>query len=345
MNTEDNLKILEEQKNKSLRYAVISILRNNPNKKMTRADITKIILENKENEKWLNEKYQNSLFKDKETWGKEKFLKYQIGAEIGTIPKILSKYEIKVFSTETPQIFIFESPIESSKKENTKSIEASKNKKEIDSISEADSYPNILKALANDRIYASRIDEKTTTKKGNKEGDNKWSHPDIVGVGFKFLDSKIKSIVNNKDKIELYSYEIKKQAKEDFKIEFFQTVSNSSWANYSYLVYIEIQDDIIKKIRPLCILHKVGLMKLTTDQDNVYKLIEVITAPYKTIDYDYLDMLVEEDKQKDSNALSNKNFTEFFDNIENVLNASKESARRTQLTKFGNAKYITEDES
>jgi uncharacterized protein len=44
---------------------------------------------------------------------------------------------------------------------------------------------------------------------------------------------------------------------------FFQTVSNSSWANFSYLVAVDIEGPhTMKELRTLFSAHEVGLIKL-----------------------------------------------------------------------------------
>ena len=47
---------------------------------------------------------------------------------------------------------------------------------------------------------------------------------------------------------------------------YFQTVSNSSWANFAYLVAGEIEvGDTLKELRILSVLHGVGLIKLDAE--------------------------------------------------------------------------------
>jgi hypothetical protein len=50
-----------------------------------------------------------------------------------------------------------------------------------------------------------------------------------------------------KDTLKLTSYEIKKEIKTDSELKeyYFQAVSNSSWANYGYLVAFEVGDNLI----------------------------------------------------------------------------------------------------
>ncbi|HMF34290.1 MAG TPA: HrgA protein [Candidatus Lokiarchaeia archaeon] len=81
-----------------------------------------------------------------------------------------------------------------------------------------------------------------------ERGGNLWLHPDLVGVHFSFQDydniilSAQKALSANS--VSLFAFEVK--IKLDFsnlRHNYFQAVSNSSWANEGYLVSKEIDDD------------------------------------------------------------------------------------------------------
>jgi len=85
-------------------------------------------------------------------------------------------------------------------------------------------------------------------EESKKNSNQKWIHPDIIGVEFIKLKSSIsskflKTIDKNKF-FSLYSYELKREIKNDYELKesYFQAVSNSSWANYGYLVAFELND-------------------------------------------------------------------------------------------------------
>lgn len=71
-------------------------------------------------------------------------------------------------------------------------------------------------------------------------------------VGIKFLNLKNKAsqsllkAVNRADTFKIFSYELKKEINTDYELKkcFFQAVSNSSWANFGYLVVFEISDNL-----------------------------------------------------------------------------------------------------
>ncbi len=46
---------------------------------------------------------------------------------------------------------------------------------------------------------------------------------------------------------------------------FFQTVSNSAWANYSYLVAADIDERALNELQILCKAYNIGVIKLNKD--------------------------------------------------------------------------------
>ncbi|WP_244613972.1 hypothetical protein [Bartonella kosoyi] len=69
-------------------------------------------------------------------------------------------------------------------------------------------------------------------------------------------------------KTKLWSFEIKILInRSNLRKAFFQTVSNSSWANFSYLVANEVEGvDTLKELRMLSSLHGIGFIRL--DKEN-----------------------------------------------------------------------------
>lgn len=67
--------------------------------------------------------------------------------------------------------------------------------------------------------------------------------------------------------VHLWSFEVKKKiTMSSVRESFFQTVSNSSWANYGYLVCASIEgDDTQEELRMLSALHGIGVMILNTE--------------------------------------------------------------------------------
>jgi len=77
---------------------------------------------------------------------------------------------------------------------------------------------------------------------------------------------------------------------------FFQTVSNSSWANLGYLVAGEIQGaNTLKELRMLSSLHGIGFIRLDTDNPSESQI--MIPAEEKSkIDWDTANRLADENK-------------------------------------------------
>lgn len=79
----------------------------------------------------------------------------------------------------------------------------------------------------------------------------------MVGVKFLNLQTRasqnlLKSI-NRVDTFKLSAYEIKKEINNDSELKkaYFQAVSNSSWANYGYLVAFEFSDNLYDEMERL----------------------------------------------------------------------------------------------
>ena len=100
------------------------------------------------------------------------------------------------------------------------------------------------------------------------EEHQKWVHPDIIGTklieyGNKTCQSFFKA-TNSSNIIEIYSYELKKEINSDYDLKrcFFQAVSNSSWANYGFLVTFEIASNLLDELERLNHSFGIGVIHL-----------------------------------------------------------------------------------
>lgn len=180
---------------------------------------------------------------------------------------------------------------------------------------EAQLYNPLVKYFREtDNIYAMRIDEKTS-KNNNGEGGNKWLHPDIVGISDifsnKIKDDKIKDLAKNVvgNSFKFYSYEVKPKinSRGEAREYFFQTLSNSSWANYSYLVCTELKTPAEEELKMLCKSFGVGLLIVPFDSNNEIlenECKEVVAPREKNVDMILLNRLAE-----------NNHFKKFIDNV------------------------------
>ena len=135
---------------------------------------------------------------------------------------------------------------------------------------EHDLYPLLRTYLWSvEGIASMRINEKAASKQRGP-GGNRWLFPDLVGVRdlTTTWNDQIKHVAPYyaASQTDLWSFEVKLLLnRSNVRETFFQTLSNSSWANFAYLVAAEIADDgAMEELRMLCALHGVGLMELDT---------------------------------------------------------------------------------
>lgn len=84
---------------------------------------------------------------------------------------------------------------------------------------------------------------------------------------------------------------------------FFQTVSNSSWANYSYLVAEDVNDKAMDELQLLCSSFNIGYIQLNKEEPKESQI--VIKAPKTTLDWNMINRIANE----------NKDFQKYLDNI------------------------------
>ena len=95
----------------------------------------------------------------------------------------------------------------------------------------------------------------------------------------------------------LWSFEVKLLVnRANIREAFFQAVSNSSWANFAYLVASEIQgDDTLKELRILSSLHGVGFIKLEAGNPAKSQII-ILAKERQQLDWDTANRLTEQSK-------------------------------------------------
>ena len=131
--------------------------------------------------------------------------------------------------------------------------------------------------------YPKTIYHETSDKKGRGEG--KWLHPDMVAVKFPFVEWNNKELTTELSKelgcfpLKFLSFELKLELKngtEEFKENFFQAVSNSSWANEGYIVAPDIDEDdqlFLSELQRLSTLYGIGVIKLEPDDPTNSKIL------------------------------------------------------------------------
>lgn len=164
------------------------------------------------------------------------------------------------------------------------------------------------------RCYTKTINHSLSTKKEYGE----WVHPDMVGCYFPIEDwseevNQLSNTIGNPS-IKIYSFELKRKVTlSNLREVFFQTVSNSSWANESYLVAAEMSndDELMVEIKRLSTSFGIGVIKLdTNDPDN-----SEIVFPSRiseTLDWETINKLT-----------MNKDFVKFLRRINNDLKSQE----------------------
>ncbi len=149
-------------------------------------------------------------------------------------------------------------------------------------------------------VYSKRIDEKRSSNKRGPNG-NHWLYPDMVGMEDLGAEwhQEVRDCVNqySDKRTKLWSFEAKLLINRSNVREcFFQAVSNSSWANFGYLVAAEIEGlDTLKELRMLFAAHGIGLIKL--DVDNPAESQVLIPARERDeIDWDMANRLATENR-------------------------------------------------
>lgn len=154
---------------------------------------------------------------------------------------------------------------------------------------------SLHKLLAN-YLIKRNILSKTIFHESSNRADQaqKWVHPDMVGVEFnEFQEPTTRSLLKAteaKEYMDLYSYELKRTIDNDHQLKeyFFQALSNSSWANYGYLVAFEINEDIMEEMERLNRAFGIGVIKLSPYQDETAIL---FPARKNELDYYTIDKL------------------------------------------------------
>jgi hypothetical protein len=204
-----------------------------------------------------------------------------------------------------------------------------------DSYDERDLHILLSSYLKNSVTYSKTIFHEQSLN--SKDNHQKWVHPDMVGIKFLNLQTKASQTflkaINRVDTFKLTSYEIKKEINSDYELKktFFQAVSNSSWANYGYLVAFEISDSLAEEMERLNQSFGIGIIELKA---NPYESKILFPAKYKDLDFKTIDKLCK----------INKDFEKFIEHVETVMTATEKYIQATEkeLNEFCD-KYFTSD--
>lgn len=198
--------------------------------------------------------------------------------------------------------------------------ETIKKLEKVKSYDERDLHKLLSSYLKNTGIYSKTIFHEQSN---GKDSNQIWTHPDMVGIRFLNLQTKVSQnflkAINRVDTFKLSSYEIKKEINSDTELKkaFFQAVSNSSWANYGYLVAFEFSDSLIEEMDRLNQSFGIGVIELNA---NPYQSKVLFQAKYRDLDFKTIDKLCK----------INKEFEKFIEQTEKLMTAEERYYKSTE---------------
>ena len=224
----------------------------------------------------------------------------QLVAEIGSSRPTLQKNHPKLKTTEErPRRYYW------SEMDATAEVEAAETQSAMPMqtasmpLTEHALYPMLAEYLKSGLgVRAMRIDEKRSSNKAGS-GANEWLHPDMAGMEDLSGDwtRELKDCVGvmAERRTRLWSFEAKLLLnRSNVRKSYFQTVSNSSWAHFGYLVAAAIEgDDTMKELRMLAATHGIGVILLDTETPSESQIL-LPARERPEIDWDMVNRLVEE---------------------------------------------------
>ncbi|MDR0673964.1 MAG: HrgA protein [Zoogloeaceae bacterium] len=231
----------------------------------------------------------------------------QLAAEIGARRPLLQKRHSEVKTTEgRPRKYYYSSMSDSDEVAAAESAAASVADAGQRRIDERALYPLLSQYLWEEfGLYSKRIDEKRSSNKRGQNG-NRWLYPDVAGMEDLGADwhPEVRDCVHqySDKRTRLWSFEVKQLINRSNAREcFFQAVSNSSWANFGYLVAAGINgQDTLKELRMLFAAHGIGFIKLEADNPADSQML-IPARERDEIDWDMVNRL----------AMENKDFMEY----------------------------------
>ncbi len=237
----------------------------------------------------------------------------QIVAEIGARRKRMQRRNPNLKTTEErPRKYYYTTQTDQAEIEEAESelpITSSVGRSAV-RYSEHDLYPMLSTFLwAEYGIYSKRIDEKHSSNSRGANG-NKWLYPDLVAMEDLTADwdQKIKDCVRQHggQKTQLWSFEVKLLInRSNVREAFFQAVSNSSWANYGYLVAAELEGSNTKReLQILSRLHGIGFILLDLESPAESQVL-IPAGENPEVDWDAANRLIQQ----------NHDFREFIEEV------------------------------
>lgn len=185
------------------------------------------------------------------------------------------------------------------------------------SLTEHDLYPMLGEILFTElRCFSMRIDEKASSNQNGAKG-NRWLFPDVVGmIPLSSNWNKEVSVLADTlatDRIQLVSIEVKKDiTRSDIREYFFQTVSNSAWANFAYLAAVDLKGNANDELTLLCSSYGIGFIVIDP-KDLSNSQIKIPAQHRSAIDVNALNRL----------AIENRDAREFVENVSTFIKTGR----------------------
>ena len=287
-----------------------------------------------------SELYEHIIKQDYYDFGNAKTPKSTISAQLGDfirkndsrVKRIKGKNGIFYYYLSK-----YEDNIEFEYNETIKSKTRKKESKQKKSYRERDLHKLLSSYLKNKNIYAKTILHEES--KSSKDDHQKWIHPDMIGIEFLNLTSKANKafmkVLNKADTFKITSYELKKEINTDYELKksYFQAVSNSSWANYGYLVAFEISDNLKDEMERLNQSFGIGIIEL---KSNPYESTILFQAKFKKLDFKTIDKL----------CRVNEKYEKFIELTERILTIDEKNYEsiKNELNQFCDDYFVGDSE-
>lgn len=156
-------------------------------------------------------------------------------------------------------------------------------------------------------------------ERSSKNKLNTWLHPDLVGFSFPVTEWENALIQLSAEIgspfVKFYSFELKRELNvQNLREAFFQTVSNSSWAHYGYLVTAKLstEESFLEELQRLSQRFGVGVIVLNPNQ--LFASTIVVQSQYRSeLDWQTMNKLAKE----------NPDFRQFLTNAARDVKAKK----------------------
>ena len=178
------------------------------------------------------------------------------------------------------------------------------------SYAERDLHPVLVKYLRSDPYF--RCCTKTVYHEKSAKGrlhQDKWTYPDLIGVHFPYDDYEKLTLETlelfHEPLYKIFSFEMKKKIDlGNLRSEYFQAVSNSSWANEGYLAAPQIateNEDFMNELMLLNGAFGIGVIRLNIERPEESEIV-LHGRQRQDLDGNMLDKLI----------LKNKDVRDFF---------------------------------